>query len=182
MTDTSVLQWRTMVTPIEPLTIVWNSEGLIQADFTDSLDLAKAFINRYKLGTLDSQQSREGEIEQALQKYFAGDLLALDEIPVAPVGSAFSCRVWQELVRIPAGTTKTYGQIAKILDKPGAARAVGMACHNNPIGVVVPCHRVVGHNGALTGYAGGVHIKEWLLRHEGVDVGLVQTSQRSLFA
>jgi O-6-methylguanine DNA methyltransferase len=181
MTDITLLQWRTIETPIEPLTIVWGAGGLIQADFTDSLELAKAFIGRHKLGPLDSQQSREREIEQALQKYFAGNLLALDEIPVAPVGSAFGCRVWQELSRIPAGTTKTYGQIAKILDKPGAARAVGMACHNNPIGLVVPCHRVVGHNGALTGYAGGVHIKEWLLRHEGVPVDSTNMRQISLF-
>ena len=181
MNEHKTLHWRTMSTPIEPLTIAWGPDGLIQADFTNSIDLARPFVERHNLGVLDARQTRGSEIEHALQRYFAGDLDALDEIPVAPMGSAFSCRVWRELCRIPAGSTKTYGEIAGILQSPGAARAVGMACHNNPIGLVVPCHRVVGHSGKLTGYAGGIHIKAWLLSHEGVAVDTIEDRQIVLF-
>ena len=178
----TVLEWCTMATPIAPMTIVWSADGLIQADFSDSTQLAETFVARHKLGTLNAHQTRGGVIERALVRYFSGCLEALDEIPVAPVGTQFGCQVWQELCRIPPGSTRTYGEIARILGRPGAARAVGMACHNNPIGLVVPCHRVVGHCGRLTGYAGGVHIKEWLLCHEGLVVDSEQTRQKSLFA
>ena len=170
-----------MKTPIAPITLVWGSDGLVQADFTASLSLAQAFVARHKLGTIAVQQTRDSSIERALRRYFSGDLDVLNEIPVAPIGTEFSCKVWQQLCWINAGTTKTYGDIANILDSPGAARAVGMACHNNPIGLVIPCHRVVGHDGSLTGYAGGIHIKRWLLNHEGVECALPDGGQISLF-
>ena len=156
-------------------------QGLIQADFTDSLDLAKKFVARHKMGTIEYHQTKGGAIEQTLERYFSGDLPALSELPVAPVGTDFSRQVWEQLCRIPAGSTKTYGEIANNLERPRAARAVGMACHNNPIGLVIPCHRVVGKSGSLTGYAGGLHIKEWLLSHEGVQVDSNRMQQINLF-
>ena len=99
-----------------------------------------------------------------LDDYFAGKCPSAEGIDLAPLGSAFQQKVWRELRLIPYGQTVTYGELAKRLNS--SARAVGSAVGRNPISVVVPCHRVVGANGALTGYAGGIHKKIWLLEHE----------------
>src|SRR5688500_16265974 len=107
------------------------------------------------------------EIRDALTAYFDGELAAIDRIPVEAIGSEFQQRVWAELRKIPVGTTTSYGALAKKLGKPGASRAVGLANGSNPIGVVVPCHRVIGADGTLTGYGGGLPRKQWLLEHEG---------------
>ena len=171
-----------MATPVQPLTIVWSGDSLVLAGFTDSPAAAETFLARHELGSLSSSPSMGGDIENALRRYFSGEHSALDKIPLAPVGTAFNRRVWRELRRIPAGATKTYGQVAAAIDCPGAARAVGRACHDNPAGVVVPCHRVVGCTGGLRGYAGGLHIKEWLLSHEGVAVSAQKPRQSRLFA
>ena len=97
--------------------------------------------------------------------YLRGERRGFD-FPFAPSGTAFQLSVWKELSRIPYGEVRTYGQIASALGKPGAARAVGMACNRNPLWIVIPCHRVVGKDGSLTGYAGGLSIKEALLALE----------------
>jgi methylated-DNA-[protein]-cysteine S-methyltransferase len=103
-----------------------------------------------------------------LEQYFSGTRREFD-VPLAPRGSAFQRRVWAELLEVPWGTTVSYGAIAKRLALPvGSSRAVGSANGANPIPVIVPCHRVIGSNGLLTGYAGGLHRKELLLRLEGV--------------
>lgn len=104
--------------------------------------------------------------KQALDAYFAGDLHAVNNLPVAAQGTAFQCTVWQALRQIPAGSTSTYGALAAKIGRPAAARAVGAANGGNPIAIVVPCHRVIGANAALTGYAGGLQRKSWLLAHE----------------
>jgi methylated-DNA-[protein]-cysteine S-methyltransferase len=101
-----------------------------------------------------------------LDAYFDGSLRAFD-VPLAPAGSAFQHTVWDQLTRIPYGTVASYGAIAERIGRPSAARAVGAANRTNPIAIVVPCHRVIGASGALTGYAGGMWRKEWLLKHEG---------------
>ena len=106
------------------------------------------------------------EAERQLGEYFAGTRRTFD-LPLFAVGTAFQKAVWDALLAIPYGEVQTYGDIARALGKPGAARAVGMACHTNPICIVIPCHRVVGKAG-LTGYAGGLHFKEALLKLEGV--------------
>jgi len=107
---------------------------------------------------------------QELREYFAGERTSFD-LELAPRGSDFQRAVWLRLREIPFGVTTTYGTIAADLGlPPSAARAVGGAVGRNPLGVVVPCHRVVGANGALTGYAGGLDRKVWLLEHEGVLV------------
>jgi methylated-DNA-[protein]-cysteine S-methyltransferase len=98
--------------------------------------------------------------------WFGGDLAAFDGVAVDGGGTPFQRRVWAALRRIPAGETTTYGALAAALGAPGAARAVGLACGRNPIAIVVPCHRVVGADGRLTGYAGGLERKRWLLEHE----------------
>lgn len=102
-----------------------------------------------------------------IQAYFAGDLDALDAIAVDPAGTPFQQLVWQMLRTIPAGRTDTYGRIAERIGRPSASRAVGLANGQNPISLVIPCHRVIGTNGKLTGYGGGLDRKQWLLEHEG---------------
>lgn len=109
-------------------------------------------------------------IRDALDAYYAGDLAALRRIPVAAGGTAFQRGVWAALRDIPAGTTQTYGGLARRIGRAAAVRAVGAANGANPIGVVVPCHRVIGADGSLTGYGGGMARKQWLLRHEGVAI------------
>jgi methylated-DNA-[protein]-cysteine S-methyltransferase len=99
-------------------------------------------------------------------RYFAGEFAALDDVVCETSGTAFQRRVWKALRDIAPGTTTTYGAIARRFDMPHGARAVGLANGANPIAIVVPCHRVVGASGALTGYAGGLQRKQWLLDHE----------------
>jgi methylated-DNA-[protein]-cysteine S-methyltransferase len=101
-----------------------------------------------------------------IRAYLAGDLAAVDRIPVETGGTVFQQRVWRALRRIPAGRTMTYGALARALGRGEAARAVGLANGRNPISMVLPCHRLVGGDGSLTGYGGGLWRKRWLLRHE----------------
>ena len=105
-------------------------------------------------------------VRDALAAWFAGDLGALDGLPVKTGGTPFQRAVWKALRDIPAGETRTYGQLATAIGAPRAVRAVGLANGANPVGVIVPCHRVIGANGTLTGYAGGLERKRWLLAHE----------------
>ncbi len=107
------------------------------------------------------------EAARQLAAYFAGERRAF-ELPLAAHGSEFQLKVWAALVELPFGATTTYGALARRLGMPNAARAVGHANARNPLSILVPCHRVVGANGALPGYAGGIERKRWLLTHEGV--------------
>ena len=106
-------------------------------------------------------------MREAVLDYFGGEVEALKRIPWTTGGTAFQRRVWAALTEIPAGRTETYGQLAARIGAPTAVRAVGLANGANPVGVIVPCHRVVGSSGKLTGYAGGLERKKWLLEHEG---------------
>lgn len=103
-----------------------------------------------------------------LEEYFAGARRSFD-LPLRTAGTPFQRAVWEALLAIPYGQTRTYGELARALGRPGAARAVGGACHVNPICILIPCHRVVGAGGALTGFAGGLEIKKALLELERVD-------------
>jgi methylated-DNA-[protein]-cysteine S-methyltransferase len=115
---------------------------------------------------LDSRSTIDNVVRR-LHAYFAGDLRALDEIPVDPTGTAFQRKVWQALRNIPVGHTVSYSELAENIGSPKAIRAVGTANARNPIAIVLPCHRVIGANGSLTGYGGGLDRKRWLLQHEG---------------
>ena len=108
------------------------------------------------------------------RRLFAGELSAIDDLPVESGGTEFQRAAWKALRRIPAGETRSYGAQAAAIGRPAAVRAVGLANGANPIGVIVPCHRVVGANGTLTGYAGGLERKRWLLAHEASQHGTVQ--------
>jgi methylated-DNA-[protein]-cysteine S-methyltransferase len=112
-------------------------------------------------------KERVSPARQAVEAYFEGTLGAIDSLPVKTGGTEFQRAVWAALRTIRTGTTTTYGSLAVRLGQPKAMRAVGMANGANPIGVIVPCHRVIGANATLTGYGGGIERKRWLLRHEG---------------
>lgn len=107
---------------------------------------------------------------ERLRSYLAGELEALDDISVATGGTAFQEEVWTALRQIPPGTTTSYGALAARLGRSNASRAVGLANSQNPVAIVVPCHRVVGADGSLTGYAGGLERKRWLIAHEAARV------------
>ncbi len=107
-------------------------------------------------------------VAAVMGRYFNGEVGVLDAIPVELNGTPFQKNVWQALRRIPAGTTISYAALAKRIGDPSAVRAVGTANGANPVAVIVPCHRVIGSNGRLTGYGGGLDRKQWLLEHEGV--------------
>jgi methylated-DNA-[protein]-cysteine S-methyltransferase len=104
-----------------------------------------------------------------IRRYFAGELAAIDSLPVKTAGTAFQREVWRGLREIDCGTTISYATLAERIGRPAAVRAVGLANGANPVGIIVPCHRVIGANGSLTGYGGGIERKRWLLKHEAKD-------------
>ena len=133
-------------------------------------------------GTIDSEIVENNELKifkvtkNWLDRYFKGEKPATSELPLAPIGNEFRQRVWQLLCEIPYGEVRTYSDIAKIIAKEQgktkmSAQAIGGAVGHNPISIIIPCHRVVGKSGSLTGYAGGIKTKIKLLEHENVDMG-----------
>jgi methylated-DNA-[protein]-cysteine S-methyltransferase len=113
----------------------------------------------------------------ALGRYFSGDLHALEGVAVDPGGTPFQRRVWNALRDIPAGQTRSYSYVARVIGAPHAVRAVGAANGANPVGIVIPCHRVIGADGGLVGYGGGLDLKRWLLVHEGVRLPVERPRQ-----
>lgn len=154
-------------TPLGRLLLFATVRGLCLAAFEDGWVRRRRVLER-RFGTVEGAPAPL-EAVGLLRDYFDGDLDALDRIRVDPGGTLFQARVWRQLRGLPAGRTATYGQLAGRLGSPRASRAVGAANGANPVAVVIPCHRLVGANGDLTGYAFGVRRKRWLLRHEGVD-------------
>lgn len=146
-----------MDSPFGQIQIVWTDNGVSEIDFEQNITDPKAdwiFV-----------EASESEAAQQLQQYFDGTREHFD-LPLAAKGTSFQKQVWEALVNIPYGKTTSYGEIAKQLGRPKASRAVGAANGANPLAVLVPCHRVIGSNGTLTGYAGGVEIKAGLLELE----------------
>lgn len=162
-----------MNTEIGTLLLVCDDAGTLRAlDFTDYEARMRALLQRHYGTVTLTDGDAPVTVRSALSAYFAGHTDVLDGVSVATAGTDFQRSVWAALRRIPAGQTRSYGELATMLGKPGASRAVGLANGSNPIAIVVPCHRVIGANGTLTGYAGGVDRKRWLLAHEGV-AGLI---------
>lgn len=156
-------------TPIGRMIIVADDSGNLRAvDWTDHRERMQRFLRLHygKDGFTLSAAKNPGGLSDAMKRYFAGDMSVLDKLPVKTAGTPFQREVWQALRRIPCGKTLSYGELAQKIGRPRAVRAVGLANGSNPIGVVVPCHRVIGSNGALTGYGGGMERKRWLLEHE----------------
>jgi methylated-DNA-[protein]-cysteine S-methyltransferase len=156
-------------TPIGTMHIVADEVGNLRvAFFAEEDDSIRSHLQKHygkNSFSLDRADDPHG-FTTALQGYFAADLNAIDSIPVKAIGTDFQQDVWRALRRIPCGTTTSYGKIAQHVGRPTAVRAVGLANGSNPIAVVVPCHRVIGSNGSLTGYGGGLNRKRWLLDHE----------------
>jgi methylated-DNA-[protein]-cysteine S-methyltransferase len=156
-------------TPIGDMLIAADREGNLRATFwtDDEEDLRCLLERQYGRAQIEIEPAFNPHgLTAAIAAYFAGDLHAIDTLPVQTAGTSFQREVWYALRQIPCGTTISYGQLATQIGRPAAVRAVGLANGANPIGVVVPCHRVIGSNGSLTGYGGGIHRKRWLLDHE----------------
>ncbi|MHB8464703.1 MAG: methylated-DNA--[protein]-cysteine S-methyltransferase [Acidimicrobiales bacterium] len=146
----------TIESPVGPVTVVGDDGAVTAIHLGDTPAEA---------GWRDDRAGVDAAVEQ-LEAYFAGTLHAFT-LELRPTGTPFQQRVWGQLAKIPYGEVTTYGEIARRVGTPSASRAVGAANGRNPIAIVVPCHRVIGANGTLTGYAGGMWRKEWLLAHEG---------------
>lgn len=168
---TTTLQSATIASPLGNILVVANGEQICSLDYEDYRQrMMKLLQRRYRAFQL-VPVSNPCEINNYLEAYFAGDSACLDSIPVNTGGTAFQQEVWQALRTIPPGTTTSYGELAGKLGRPTAYRAVGGANALNPIAIIIPCHRVIGANTTLTGYAGGLERKEWLLRHEKIHAG-----------
>lgn len=149
--------------PLGVIQITSTEEAITSASFVETGGEPSASIPPVLL-----QCARE------LEEYFSGNRKSFD-VALAPMGTDFQKTVWNELVKIGFGNSCSYMSIAKKLNNPGAVRAVGLANGKNPIGVIIPCHRVIGEDGSLTGYAGGLWRKKWLLDHEGNTSGKAPT-------
>jgi methylated-DNA-[protein]-cysteine S-methyltransferase len=156
-------------TPIGEMLIVADCEGNLRAvDWTDHETRMRRLLrlhygeNGFKL---EPARNPNG-LTVAIGSYFAGELAAIDNLPVQTAGTPFQREVWLALRSISCGATTSYANLAQQIGRPTAVRAVGLANGSNPVGVVVPCHRVIGSNGSLTGYGGGMERKAWLLEHE----------------
>jgi methylated-DNA-[protein]-cysteine S-methyltransferase len=156
--------------PLGIILLVSDGKSLCSLDFADyEARMIGLLQKRYESVELVEAIDPQG-FSSRIQSYLAGDYRSVDNIPVSAGGTDFQQQVWQGLQTIPVGTTISYGELATKLGKPAAARAVGMANSLNPVGIVVPCHRVIGAKATLTGYAGGLERKQWLLKHEGVEI------------
>lgn len=155
-------------TPIGVALLAVDEAGFLRAfDWDDYATRQIRLITRYNGDVPISEGAAPAATREALTAYFDGDLRAIDTIAWRTCGTDFQLACWRALCGIPVGSTASYGEQAARIGKPRAVRAVGLANGANPIGLVVPCHRVIGANGTLTGYGGGLHRKRWLLRHEG---------------
>lgn len=153
--------------PVGALTVVTDSDDVVMISFPDVQGRVALHAHRALQADIVVDGPVHGPTAAALDAYFGGELDALRALSIAPRGTDFELTVWRALRRIPAGETRSYGDVARAIGRPGAARAVGRANGINPIPLVVPCHRVIGANGSLTGFGGGLETKAWLLRHEG---------------
>ena len=167
MNETKRLLVDHIETPVGTLAVVADEAGRLHAvGFTDG----HARMTPILAGEgLVSAKDPHG-LTSALRAYFDGELDAIAGLRVALGGTDFQNSVWRGLLTIPCGETRSYGDLARQVGRPKAVRAVGLANGSNPIAVVVPCHRVIGSNGTLTGYGGGLERKRWLLAHEGVTI------------
>jgi methylated-DNA-[protein]-cysteine S-methyltransferase len=165
MTEQNTCLYTYYSSPIGPLILTSDGEALTTLHLPE--ERGKPSGGPPPDGRRDDGAFREARIQ--LESYFAGELRVFD-LPLRPAGTAFQRLAWEELERIPYGASISYAEQARRIGRPGAARAVGAANGRNPIAIVVPCHRVIGANGSLVGYGGGLPVKEWLLEHEATVV------------
>ena len=171
-TQPETLNLDRVATPVGGVLLVTDGEGAVRAlDFADYEARMLRLLRRHCGADPVLVEGRAPDrVRRAVEAYFSGDVRALDGVAVKTAGTDFQKSVWAALRSIPAGETRSYGQLAAAIGSPRAVRAAGLANGQNPVAVIVPCHRVIGTNGTLTGYAGGLERKRWLLQHEGVAV------------
>jgi methylated-DNA-[protein]-cysteine S-methyltransferase len=176
-----MLRYGTLSTPIGPIAVAWRDGDVVVAVHMAHADHPGAWDTGYRgggpvthlreslaarFGTTRPVRVDDGVPLGALARYFDGALDALDTLAVDPGGTRLQAELWRHLRTIPAGSTMSYGALARAVGRPGASRAAGRAVGTNPIPLVIPCHRIVGADGQLTGFGGGLERKRWLLRHE----------------
>lgn len=164
-----VLTLERLPSPIGAMLLLCDEKQQLRAlDWEDHAHRLRDLLRRQYGKNIEIVETRKTSAAgKAMQAYFAGELKAIDKIAVATGGTEFQTRVWRALREVPAGTTMSYGALAARIGHPAAIRATGAANGANPISIVVPCHRLVGGDGKLVKYGGGLHRKAWLLRHEG---------------
>lgn len=172
----------TVPSPIGPLSLATDGRALVALEFGEVAVLARRLRARFGAAVAMREALDPLGLASRVRAYLAGDLGALASVPVDGGGTAFQRRVWTALREIPPGETSTYSAVAARIGAPRACRAVGLANGRNPIAIAVPCHRVVGAGGALTGYAGGLDRKRWLLAHEGAALPLLARAAPPLSA
>jgi methylated-DNA-[protein]-cysteine S-methyltransferase len=165
--ETMRLRLERWESPMCPLLIVTDEDGVLRAiEFGDHASrMDRMLRNQYGEYAIEEAKT-PAPLKRVLEAYFKGRIDALDEVKTATGGTPFQREVWKALRTIPPGTTISYGQLARKVGRKGASRAVGAANGANPIPIVVPCHRVIGADGSLTGFGGGLAHKKWLLEHE----------------
>jgi methylated-DNA-[protein]-cysteine S-methyltransferase len=159
-------------TPVGPLLMIADGAGVLRVlEFHDMSDRWRPLIaRRFEGATMVETPGAFGHAA-TMARYFAGEIEAIDALSAVGEGTEFQRAVWTALRTIPAGATLSYGALARQIGRPAAVRAVGLANGANPIAIVVPCHRVIGSDGSLTGYGGGLERKRWLLAHEARHAG-----------
>jgi methylated-DNA-[protein]-cysteine S-methyltransferase len=156
-----------VASPIGDLLVAAAGEAVCAVAFEGGEADTERYLTRRYGECVQVQGRVPAQLRDALRGYFEGDLAAFDGIEAAARGTAFQERVWNALRKVPAGRTASYADIAQQIGQPTAVRAVGLADGQNPVPIIIPCHRIIGRDGSLTGFGGGLERKAWLLRHEG---------------
>ena len=159
----------TVDSPIGKLTVAARGSKVCLVHFGPANKYVRSALATWYPGAPIESSEDPGGVARVLSRYFDGDLASLDEVQVELHGTPFQQTVWNALRTVTVGTTTSYAEIARRVGAPSAVRAVGAANGANPVAVVLPCHRIIGSNGSLTGYGGGLERKRWLLDHEGVS-------------
>ncbi len=172
------IAYHVMTSPVGLLFLAQTAQGLRHLEFMDRKSIKRMIANHsaeYPEATWEPSLLDLKPVVEQLEAYFCGALDTFD-VPTSVSGSPFQLQVWRALLEIPYGETRTYGQIAKAIGQPRSARAVGLANNQNPLAIIVPCHRVIGAKGEMTGYGGGVTRKKWLLQLEARFHGKVESA------
>ena len=162
------IAYHVMTSPVGLLFLARTAQGLRHVDFMDRKSIKRMIANHaaaYPDATWEPSLLKLKSAVDQLEGYFCGGLKRFD-LELDPEGTPFQRQAWAALMRIPFAKTSTYGEIARAIKQPKSARAIGLANNQNPLAIIIPCHRVIGANGAITGYSGGIPRKRWLLQHE----------------
>ena len=161
------LCYQRMASPIGELHLITRDETLCVLDFDGYESRMRRLLER-RFGPVEvAEGTCPIAVRKTVEAYFEGDTVGIEDLATETRGTPFQERVWRALRDIPSGQTISYGELARRIGEPTASRAVGLANGSNPVAIVIPCHRVIGADGSLTGYGGGLERKQWLLEHEG---------------